>query len=108
MSIKSSAKKIELIKEEIDTITDLNKLKSYAEARVNEYKDASLSSIASKAGLVIAQSPQGAGAVATAISLQAKVLMSTAADVAEKATVLALLTQKIQQLTQEINKQKIS
>lgn len=94
-------KRIQSIKEEIDSFTSLEKLKSYAEGKSSEYKDAAISAITSKAGLIIAALPQGTGAVAIATALQAKVIASDVASIAEKATILALLAQKIQELSKQ-------
>ena len=97
----SEIQKIQSIKEEIDSYTDIDKLKALLEAKTNEYKTAAVSAVTSKVGLVTAALPQGAGAVATAAILQAKVAASTLISATEKATVLALLAQKIEQLVVE-------
>ncbi|MCK9273163.1 hypothetical protein M0P65_06480 [Candidatus Gracilibacteria bacterium] len=101
MSVEKSKQKIESIKQEIDSYNDIEKLKSFALAKADEYKEAALSEVKSKAGLIIAALPQGAGAVATAASLQVKAAASAILSIAEKATILTLLAQKIQQLTKE-------
>ena len=91
-------KKVNSIKEEIDTFNDLDKLKNYAKGKADEFKQVALKAIESKAMMITASLPQGIGTAIIATLLQAKVIAADISDVTEKIEILAKLAQKMQEL----------